>query len=52
MTNLPCIQNVFSLSVRASLLALFVSLGQVSVPVLAATPEEEQKATELIKVAD
>ena len=52
MTNLPWIQNVFSLSVRASLLALFVSLGQVSVPVLAATPEEEQKATELIKVAD
>lgn len=52
MTNLPWIQNVFSLSVRAALLAMFVSLGQIPVPILAATPEEEQRAAELIKVAD
>ena len=52
MTTLHHSRNVFSLNAGAVLLALFVGLGVASVPASAATPEEEQKAAELIKVAD
>lgn len=52
MTNVSWFRNIFPLSAGATLLALVVSLGLASVPVSAATPEEEQKATELIKAAD
>lgn len=45
-------RNVFPLNAAAVLLALVVGLEVASVPALAATPEEEKKAAELIKVAD
>ena len=52
MTNLPPSRNVFSFNAGATLLAFVVILGLAAVPVSAATPEEEAKAAELIKVAD
>jgi WD40 repeat protein len=52
MTTLHPSRNGFSLNAGAVLLALVVGLGVASAPASAATPEEEQKAAELIKVAD
>lgn len=52
MTNLPLSRNVFSLNAGAMLLAFVVTLGLAAGPVSAATPEEEKKAAELIKIAD
>lgn len=52
MTNLPQSRNAFSFNAGALLLAFVVNLGLAAGPVSAATPEEEKKAAELIKVAD
>ncbi|MGZ0171455.1 MAG: c-type cytochrome domain-containing protein [Planctomycetales bacterium] len=52
MTTLPASPKFFSRNLHVALLAFSVSLGQLSTPLLAATPEEEKKSAELIKVAD
>ena len=52
MTTLSASRNFVSLTLRAALLTSVFSLGQLSAPLHAATPKEEKKAAELIKVAD
>lgn len=52
MKTLHLSQNVFPLNATAVLLALVVGFEAASGPASAATPEEEKKAAELIKVAD
>jgi hypothetical protein len=52
MTNSPASRNIVLRNLHVTLLAFAVSLGQFSAPLLAATPEEEQQAAALLKVAD